>query len=96
MNTKCLKKIDNALYTESPKEVCRHLDEIAECTVQMVKKACGEEVMTFFKSLYEPAIELHRGICEDVILPENEDTFTTKRFEKTSLPSFYGPLEFIL
>ncbi|GBN38165.1 hypothetical protein AVEN_182829-1 [Araneus ventricosus] len=78
------------------KETCRHLDQMTSCTVGKVRNACSEHVVTFFRSLYDPAIELHQRFCEEVILPENEDTFTTKRSEKTALPSFFGPLEFII
>ncbi|KAF8793662.1 hypothetical protein HNY73_001712 [Argiope bruennichi] len=99
----CLEPVLNILGKGSPKEVlnvqketCRHLDQMTKCTAEKVRSACGEEVVKYFKSLYDPAIELHQRFCEEIILPENEETFTTKRSEKTALPSFFGPLEFII
>ncbi|GFU33632.1 uncharacterized protein NPIL_226261 [Nephila pilipes] len=103
IDTKCIKAIVNIIKNgntpknilKSQKEACRQLDKIAECTIGNVKHYCGGEVMAF-RFLYNSAIELHKGICEEIIMTENEDDFTTKRSEKTMLPPFFGPLEFIV
>lgn len=103
INTKCLEPFINIMKNgntprnvlKSQKEACRQLDKTAECTKKSVKDSCKKDVEAFI-SLYDSAIEMHRGICEEIILPQSEEEFTTQRSEKTILPPFFGTLEFII
>ncbi|GIY52591.1 uncharacterized protein CDAR_119431 [Caerostris darwini] len=70
------------------KEACKYFDETKQCQYQSIIDNCGKPVAALYKTTFEPAIELERAVCEEIILPQVGSPFTAKRSVNTPLVSF--------
>ncbi|KAF8791990.1 hypothetical protein HNY73_003644 [Argiope bruennichi] len=55
------------------KETCKLVDAFSDCAFKNVENKCGKSTVGIFSSLFDPLIRMSRGLCEEVIIPADEN-----------------------
>ncbi|CAL1297958.1 unnamed protein product [Larinioides sclopetarius] len=66
-------KLTGREFLKGQKEACKLTDLVSECLSEKTLKRCGRQTVSFFEFLIHPLVELNKRVCEDVLLPADEN-----------------------
>ncbi|KAF8793663.1 hypothetical protein HNY73_001713 [Argiope bruennichi] len=66
-------KLTGREFLKGQKEACKLTDQVSKCLAEKARNRCGKQTVSFFEFLIHPIAELNKRVCEDVLIPADEE-----------------------